>query len=96
MNTLQLAAEGAWNVLSVALILGAGVPLVFAMGVRALAIGADPRIDNRPSPLGRILAVVCFGAVVLAVSIGIAIIVAGGMGKKVSFDNVYPVFVDKK
>ena len=39
MNTLWLALGGAWNVLWVGLLLGAGLPAIFALGIRALSYG---------------------------------------------------------
>ena len=35
-ETLKLVFEAAWNVLWVGIVLGAGLPLMFALGVRAL------------------------------------------------------------
>ena len=38
MNTLSLAFESAWKVLLVAIVLGAGVPALFAFGLSLIHI----------------------------------------------------------
>ena len=40
MNNLALAADGAWKVLLASLVLGAGLPVIFALGVRSRADAA--------------------------------------------------------
>lgn len=61
------------KVLLASLVLGAGIPALFALGVRALATGDG---GTRPSP-GRVAAgVVCFGVVVAAVVLGVWRLVA--------------------
>ena len=40
MNNVLLAVDGAWKVLLASLVLGAGLPVVFAAGVRSMAFGA--------------------------------------------------------
>ena len=45
MNNLALAADGAWKVLVASLVLGAGLPFVFALGVRARASAAGARLE---------------------------------------------------
>jgi hypothetical protein len=98
-QNLQFALEAAWKVLAVGLLFGAGLPMVFALGVRSMAWGtggaAEVAADARPHPLGRPLAVVCFVVVVAAIGLGLTIIIATGLGKVVSFDHVYPTLVDK-
>lgn len=97
-GNLGFALDGAGQVLVYGLLLGAGVPLVFALGVRALAFGAGGEAttgDGRPHPLGRLLAGTCFAVVVAAVAIGITVIVAAGFGQAVSFEHVYPTLVAK-
>lgn len=98
-QNLQFALEAVWKVLAVGLLFGAGLPMVFALGVRSMAWGtggaAEVAVDTRPHPLGRGLAVVCFVVVVAAIGLGLTIIIATGLGKVVSFDHVYPTIVDK-
>lgn len=98
MNNLSLALQGGWKVLLAGLVLGAGLPAVFAVGIRSLAWGTGGSAEvspGRPHPVGRALACVCFGVVLAGVAVGIAIVVASGFGKAVSFEHVYPSFVAK-
>ena len=84
-QNLEFALEAAWKVLAVGLLLGAGLPMVFALGVRSLAWGAggsaEVAVDARPHVAGRALAVVCFAVVVAAIALGLTIIIATGQGK---------------
>lgn len=100
MNTLTLAFEGAWKVLAASLVLGAGLPMIFAFGVRsmALGVGGDAEVDQgnaAPKPIGKVLAALCFLVVLAGIAIGITIVVAAGFGKAVSFEHIYPVLVKK-
>ena len=45
MNIISLALEGALQVLIFGLILGAGLPAVFALGIRALSFGTHDEDD---------------------------------------------------
>jgi len=45
VNTLWLALGGAWNVLWLGMLLGAGLPAVFALGIRALSYGVGGDAD---------------------------------------------------
>ncbi len=40
-DNLRFALQGGWQVLWVSLLFGAGLPLLFAVGVRSLAWGSD-------------------------------------------------------
>jgi len=98
VSNLGFALEGAWKVLLAGLILGAGLPAVFALGIRSMAFGAggDAEVDHAaPHPVGRLVAYVLFAIVVLVALLGITYIVASGFGKTISFDHVYPAIVDK-
>jgi hypothetical protein len=103
MHNFGFALEGAWQVLAAGLILGAGLPLLFALGIRSLAWGAggDAEVHEsgvtgpRPIPAGKVLAWVLFLIVIAVVLLGIAFIVASGFGKAISFDHLYPTIVDK-
>jgi hypothetical protein len=96
IDNLRFALEGGAKVLWVGLLLGAGLPLVFALGIRSLAIGtAGQDADVRPRPAGAALATVCFAVVLAGVAVGITVIVAAGFGKVVSFEHVYPTLVPK-
>jgi hypothetical protein len=103
MHSLGLALDGAWRVLVIGLVLGAGLPAVFAVGVRSMAYGrgGDAEIHGvgtgpAPHPLGRVIAVLCFAIVLVVVVLGITFIVATGFGKTLSFEHVYPTLVTKK
>ena len=94
---LALFFEAAGQVALVAVLLGAGLPVLFALGVRSFAVaggvsGERPRL---PVPLLRVLGVACFAIVVLAVVVGLSIIIATGFGQEVDFSHVIPVFVPK-
>jgi hypothetical protein len=98
VQNLTLVGDALWRILLVALVLGAGLPVLFAAGVRATAYGAggDAETSHAPGhPIGKVLAVVCFAVVVLAVAVGITYIVASGFGKALSFEHVVPTIVDK-
>jgi hypothetical protein len=104
MHNLGYALEGAGRVLLVCLVLGAGLPALFALGVRALAYGSGGEAQvhatgvSAPNPnrAGATIAYVCFTVVLLAVALGITFIVASGFGKALSFEHVYPMLIDKK
>lgn len=98
MHNLSLALDGAWKVLLVSLALGAGLPALFAVGIKAMAYGAggDAETDrSAPHPVGRAVAIGCFTLVAAVAVLGILFIVASGMGKTLSFEHIYPTFVDK-
>ncbi|MEI2766429.1 MAG: hypothetical protein V9F82_12195 [Dermatophilaceae bacterium] len=99
MNNVVLALDGAWKVLVAGLVLGAGLPTVFALGVRALAYGSGGRaeLSREPGrPIGTVLAYLCFAVVLVGVALGLTYIVASGFGKALSFEHVYPTLVSKK
>jgi len=97
---LELFAATAWKVVLAGLLLGAGLPAVFALGVRFAAAGSggsggSPGASAQVGGGYRALSVLCFAAVALAVALGITVVVASGFGKMVSFEHIYPVLVDK-
>lgn len=97
MHIIDLALNSAWKVLLVALVLGAGIPAIFALGVRGVATASGDMVEpTAPRPMGRVVAGVCFALVAIAIAFGLAIIISSGFGMKVSFEHVYPTFVDKK
>lgn len=94
-----------WRVVAVALILGAGLPVLFAIGVRAGAPastasgdgdepGEDDLLVSAP-PGRRVLAALCFVVVLAVVALGITYVVATGSGMTLSFEHVYPTLVPK-
>ena len=102
-DNLGFALEGAWQVLAIGLILGAGLPAVFALGIRSLAWGAGGEAEVHesgvtgptPRPIGTVLGWALFVVVVLAALLGITFIVASGFGKALSFEHIFPTIVDK-
>jgi hypothetical protein len=102
MHNLGFALAGAWKVLLAGLLLGAGLPMLFALGVRFLAYGAGGDAEVHESgvtgatrrPIGTVAGYALFGVVVLGILLGIAFIVAGGFGKTLSFTHG-PAIVDK-
>lgn len=101
MNTIQLALKGASDVLLAGLVFGVGLPVIYAIAMRALTVGgemvtdADGRTHLQPTLLGRAIMVLLMAVIAGGVALGISIIVASGMGKVVTFDNVIPMFKDK-
>ena len=93
----SLFLQDAWKVLLYSLLLGAGLPVVYAVGVRSLALttGKDAEGDRPRHPLGVALATVCFAVVLLGVAVGLLYVVAAGQGKMLSFGHVYPTIVPK-
>ena len=98
MHNVTFALEGAMRVLVVGLVLGAGLPAVFALGIRALAYGQGGEAEvshERPHPVGRVLALLAFAVVVGGVLLGLTVIVASGVGMEVVFDP-FPTLVEKE
>jgi hypothetical protein len=95
----ELEATALGQIALAAVVLGAGLPALFALGVRASAWGrggsAETGGDAPAHPAGRALAALAFAVVVLVALTGITLIVASGSGKAVSFEHVYPTIVDK-
>ena len=95
----ELFFAAAWKVLVAGLLLGAGIPALFALGVRFTATGTGGEAmiatSTRPNPAFKALGGLCFAIAALAVVLGITVVVASGFGKMVSFDHVIPTLVDK-
>ena len=103
-HTLSLELQALWKILVVGLILGAGLPAVFAAGIRAMAYGQGGDAEEHasgaaaasPHPIGRAVGLLCFAVVLAAVALALVYIVASGMGKVLSFDHIYPTITSKK
>ena len=103
MHNVTLALQGAWKVLAASLVLGAGLPLIFALGIRSLAWGAggDAEVHAagvtgpKANPAGTVLAWILFLVVLAGVALGITFVVATGFGKVMSFDHIYPTIHSK-
>ncbi len=97
-TNLALALQGAWKVLAAGLVLGAGLPVIFGLGIRSLAYAAGGDAEDshaEPHAIGRVLAVICFAIVAIGIVLGITYIVVSGFGKTISFEHVWPTIVDK-
>ena len=81
MDVVLKALQATVPVLLVGLILGAGLPALFALGVRALygtqAPTAGASATTTARPVGRVVAYLCFAVCVTAVLFGIVVIVFG-------------------
>ncbi len=88
MNNIGLALEGAGQVLFVGILLGAGLPVIFALGIRALSYGVGGAADieaHEPHLIGKVLAGLCFAVVIAAVLAGVGAIVMSGFGWEFGF-----------
>ena len=78
MELLSKSLGALWQVAVVGLLLGAGLPALFALGLRSLGVsGPDGGPAAPPDSLGRIGAFVCFALVIVAALFGIVVIVFG-------------------
>jgi len=81
MDLLTKTAESLWQVILVGLLLGAGLPAMFALGLRLLDSGTTTvdetgAATTTRSPLTRVAAVACFAVVVIAIVTGILFIMS--------------------
>lgn len=102
MNPITLVLEGASAVLVAGLVFGAGLPVIYALALRVLTIGAtvhtdpDGTVHSTPRFSSRVFSGLLIGIVVAGVILGLMLIVATGLGKEVSFENIYPTIADTK
>jgi hypothetical protein len=75
MSTIISAISPIWKVLLVGLVLGAGLPALFSLGIRSSAgtVSADGSV-TAPTPAGRAVAMVCFAIVALVVVAAIVVL----------------------
>ncbi|WP_193608861.1 hypothetical protein [Nocardioides lijunqiniae] len=105
MENFGFAFTAGWQVVLVGVLLGAGLPAVFAVGIRSLAYaggGSDTSGADGPTnattaakPLGTVLAGACFLVVVLGIVLGLTFILASGFGKELDFGSGIPTLADK-
>jgi hypothetical protein len=91
---LRFAVETIWKVALASLILGAGLPILFAGGIRSLAWGTGGEAETseaQPNPMGKVLAAVIFLVVAYAIVSGIVYIIATGKGS--SYDITFQHFI---
>lgn len=92
---LKLFFKDIVEVLIVGIIIGAGLPALFSVGIKAMAwgVGGDAEVDHaKGHPAGKVIGYLCFALVLAAIGLGIAIIVSSGMGYKIDFSNGFPTF----
>ena len=98
-HVVSLELQALWKILAVGLLLGAGLPVLFSVGIRAMAHGAGGDAETGTAtaqhPAGRVIGIICFAVVLLCVVLGITYIVATGFGKVLSFEHVFPTLTDK-
>jgi hypothetical protein len=99
-----LFLDAAGQVVVAALLLGAGLPALFAVGVRSFTLAGATRTPDAagttppsriPVPALRAIGTLCYLLVVAAVAIGLSVIIATGFGQELSFENLVPTFVQK-
>ncbi|PCK26597.1 hypothetical protein [Rhodococcus qingshengii] len=80
MDILKNTVDSLWQVVVVGLLLGAGLPAIFAIGLKSLDAGqrggGSTAVAAR-SPLAVAGAVVCFAVVLIAIVTGILFIMQG-------------------
>lgn len=77
MSQAFAAVDAVWRVLAIGVVLGAGLPALFSLGVRQLAVAAG---ETRHAIWHRVFAWSAFAVVGIAVVLGITGIVAHGLG----------------
>lgn len=97
MNQVLAALDSAWRVLAIGLVLGAGLPALFSVGIRQAALARVPESAgvHVHAQLHRVFAALVFAVVVAAVALGLAYIVAHGFGYLITFDGLLPVIRKK-
>ena len=72
-----------WRVLVFGLVAGAGLPMLFAVGIRAQAVGAGdgPSKGSAPRPVATAFAYVCFALVGIAVVTGVLFVARDFIGE---------------
>ena len=77
MDILTSSAQALWQVVAVGLVLGAGLPALFALGLRLLYAGPAGVAGGQPTPVARVGAITCFSLVTVATLFGIVVIIFG-------------------
>lgn len=87
--------DDAWRVLVAGLVLGAGLPILFALGVKSRAWANGDLPGRAANPAGRVIAALLNTVVVLAIAIGLGYIVAHGLGYTLVWTGGVPSFTHK-
>jgi len=88
---LKFAKDTIWQVGVAGLVLGAGLPVLFAGAIKALAWGEGGEAETshaRPNPLGKVIAAMLFLIVVYAIVVGIIYVIATGQGEDIRFHGL--------
>ncbi|MCL1838490.1 MAG: hypothetical protein FWG47_04135 [Propionibacteriaceae bacterium] len=102
MEQFMAVLNAAWQILLAGILFGAGLPALFAFGIRALAWGTGGEAEEhavgeekKPHLAGRLVAYAAFAFVMLGMLAGIGFIAAHGLGIAITFDGIMPVFTKK-
>ena len=63
--------DALWKIVVIGVLLGAGLPALFAVGLRALSPAAGSSAQSGGNVVGKAVAVLCFAAVLAAIAWGI-------------------------
>ncbi|MFE7418950.1 hypothetical protein [Rhodococcus sp. NPDC057529] len=74
MTLLTTTVQSLWQVVLVGLLFGAGLPAIFALGLRSLGGVDTAEGTTQPTVAGRIGAYVCFAVVLIAIITGILLL----------------------
>lgn len=93
MNNSIIALDGAWKVLAAGLLLGAGIPALYALAVNGLAMAQGGKASGKPAnPLGKAIAAVVLLVILTVVAYGLAWLIFTSLGYSVSFSGILPTF----
>ncbi|ABG93815.1 MULTISPECIES: hypothetical protein [Rhodococcus] len=77
MTLLTTTVNSLWQVILVGLLFGAGLPAIFALGLRSLGGTDTGEGVSQPTAAGRIGAWACFAVVLIAIITGILLLMQG-------------------
>lgn len=96
---IQLFGNAIGQVVLVSILVGAGLPALFALGIRSMALstGGSAEVDaaTPARPAFKVVGYLCFAVVLAVVALGLTVIVSSGFGYHVSFQSVFPTLVKK-
>ena len=74
MTLLTTTVQSLWQVVLVGLLFGAGLPAIFALGLRSLGGADTAEGTSQPTVAARIGAYACFAVVLIAIITGILLL----------------------
>lgn len=88
MDLLTQTANSLWQVVIVGLLFGAGLPALFALGLRSLATGArtNPDGSSTATTAGKVGAALCFAVVLIAIITGILLLMQDFLASSFGID----------